>query len=127
MSAARSLIELKDMERDRILAILARADRFLDERGCPATPVEDRDRLQGKAIALLFFEPSTRTRVSFELAAKALGARVVRLGEEESSLTKGESMLDTCLNLEAMGIEGFVVRHSSIGTPHQLAERLDAP
>ena len=127
VSAAQSLIELKDMEPERIRALLARAERFLDDRGRPTTPVEERDRLHGKAIALLFFEPSTRTRVSFELAAKALGAHVVRLGEEESSLTKGESLLDTCLNLEAMGIAGFVVRHASISTPHQLAERLDVP
>lgn len=121
-----SLIELRGMGREAIASLLDRAEAFLGDDGVFVPP--DRARsLEGKAIALLFFEPSTRTRISFELAAKRLGATTVLMRAEGSSLQKGETVLDTCLNLEAMGIDAFIVRHRERDTPHVLAEHLSRP
>jgi aspartate carbamoyltransferase catalytic subunit len=80
-----------------------------------------------RTIANLFFEASTRTRVSFEMAAQALGARVVNIEMSRSSATKGESLQDTAATLAAMGIEALVIRHPDTGALHQLAENLDPP
>lgn len=80
--------------------------------------------LRGRTVALLFYEPSTRTRASFELAARRLGADVVTLDVPTSSVTKGESLLDTARNLVAMGVDAIVIRHPHGGAPHFLAERL---
>ncbi len=118
------LIDIKSMERAELDGLLDAAESFLDPDGAVITPPHQQTMLNGKALALLFFEPSTRTRVSFELAAKRLGATVVRLGEEGSSLQKGETILDTCRNLAAMGVDGFVVRHSERDIPYVLAENL---
>ena len=122
-----TLIELEGIGREALGELLDEAESFLDERGRPRVPLEARDRLKGRSIALLFFEPSTRTRSSFELAARRLGAIVVGLEQEGSSLEKGESILDTCLNLEAMGVDAFVVRHRERDLPYVLSERLEAP
>ncbi|MEI7861411.1 MAG: aspartate carbamoyltransferase catalytic subunit [Planctomycetota bacterium] len=81
--------------------------------------------LSGRTIVNLFFENSTRTRTSFSLAARRLGADVVEFSASGSSLSKGESFIDTAKNLEAMGIDAVVVRHSTPGTPHLLAQHLD--
>jgi aspartate carbamoyltransferase catalytic subunit len=78
--------------------------------------------LRGKTIINLFFENSTRTRTSFELAAKRLSADAVNISVSSSSVTKGETLLDTALNLDAMQPDCIVVRHSSAGVPHQLAK-----
>jgi len=80
-----------------------------------------------RVIANLFFEASTRTRVSFELAARGLAARVVNIEMSRSSATKGESLRDTAATLAAMGIDALVVRHPETGALHRLAERLDFP
>ncbi|EEG78199.1 aspartate carbamoyltransferase catalytic subunit [Dethiobacter alkaliphilus] len=85
------------------------------------------DTLRGKMVGLLFFEPSTRTKSSFERAAKNLGAEVVELQTASSSLVKGESVLDTARTLQAMGISALVVRHASSGIPEFLAQKLDIP
>lgn len=85
-----------------------------------------RDRLRGKTILLAFFEPSTRTRVSFEIAAKRLGADVVNVGTSGSSVVKGETLLDTAKNLRAMGTDLLVVRHVASGAPHLLAAHASA-
>jgi aspartate carbamoyltransferase catalytic subunit len=78
--------------------------------------------LRGKTVINLFFESSTRTRTSFELAAKRLSADSVNISVSSSSLSKGETLLDTALNLDAMQPDAIVVRHSSAGVPHQLAK-----
>ncbi|HNQ34865.1 MAG TPA: aspartate carbamoyltransferase catalytic subunit [bacterium] len=82
--------------------------------------------LRGKTVATLFFEPSTRTRTSFELAAKRLSADVVGFSPSTSSLVKGETIIDTGENLEAMKVDCFVVRHASSGVPALLARKLKA-
>jgi aspartate carbamoyltransferase catalytic subunit len=78
--------------------------------------------LRGRTVINLFFEPSTRTRTSFELAAKRLSADAINISISSSSVTKGETLLDTARNLEAMSPDAIVIRHSSAGTPHQLAQ-----
>ena len=85
-------------------------------------PVKKVPTLRGRTIVNAFFEPSTRTRVSFELAQKRLSADVVNISTSGSSLSKGETLLDTVANLEAMKIDMIIVRHSTSGVPHMLAE-----
>lgn len=82
------------------------------------------DALKGKVVANLFYEPSTRTRLSFGLAARRLGADVVDFSPGGSSTAKGETFIDTAKNIEAMGVDAVVVRHSSPGAPHVLARHL---
>src|SRR5690242_17037612 len=83
--------------------------------------------LRGKTVALAFFEPSTRTRISFNTAASRLGADTMNLQAESSSLKKGESLLDTVRTLEAMSPDGIVIRHSSSGAPEFVARHLQTP
>ncbi|HWT15804.1 MAG TPA: aspartate carbamoyltransferase catalytic subunit [Patescibacteria group bacterium] len=114
----RHLITLSDMSREEMQAMFELAERLR---------APDRPRLlAGKTVVNLFFEPSTRTRVSFELAALRLGADVVPFDVEHSSTQKGETLLDTLRNLEAMGCDQFVVRHKDNGTPGRLAEQAAA-
>ncbi|MDR5708703.1 MAG: aspartate carbamoyltransferase catalytic subunit [Armatimonadota bacterium] len=80
--------------------------------------------LQGRVVAMLFFESSTRTRTSFELAARRLGAEVVAFDVARSSVQKGESLLDTARTLEAMGVDAIVLRHGSSGAPHFVARHV---
>ncbi|MCS7234809.1 MAG: aspartate carbamoyltransferase catalytic subunit [Armatimonadota bacterium] len=82
------------------------------------------DALRGRVVANLFFEPSTRTRLSFELAARRLGAEVVNFDPERGSVQKGESLVDTALTLQAMGADVLVLRHSSSGAPHLVARHV---
>jgi aspartate carbamoyltransferase catalytic subunit len=86
--------------------------------------VPKRDDLKGKVVVNLFYEPSTRTRMSFGLAARRLGADVLDFSPGGSSTAKGETFIDTAKNIEAMGIDMVVVRHSSPGAPHVLAKHL---
>lgn len=111
----RHLVTLADMPRAEMEALFALADRLRQ----PRPP----RLLDGRTVVNLFFEPSTRTRVSFELAAMRLGADVVPFDVEHSSTQKGETLLDTLRNLEAMGCDQFVVRHKENGTPGALAEQ----
>jgi aspartate carbamoyltransferase catalytic subunit len=83
--------------------------------------------LRGKTIINLFFEPSTRTRTSFEIAGKRLSADVINITASASSLSKGESLRDTAENLAAMYADALIVRHSAAGVPHMLARFLDSP
>ena len=78
--------------------------------------------LRGRTVVNLFFEDSTRTRTSFEVAAKRLSADVINFSAKGSSVSKGESLKDTALTLEAMGSDAVVVRHSASGAPHRLAQ-----
>jgi aspartate carbamoyltransferase catalytic subunit len=109
----RHLVTLADMGHEEMLSLFALADRLRE----PDRPL----LLSGRTVVNLFFEPSTRTRVSFELAAMRLGAQVVPFDIEHSSTQKGETLLDTLRNLEAMGCDQFVVRHKENGTPALLA------
>ena len=84
-------------------------------------PVKKLPTLRGRTVVNLFFEDSTRTRISFEAAAKRLSADVINFSAKGSSVSKGESLKDTALTLEAMGADAVVVRHGSSGAPHRLA------
>jgi aspartate carbamoyltransferase catalytic subunit len=113
----RHFITTGDLEVDEILSIFSDADKFLD-RG------ESGSELLGKTVMTLFFENSTRTKSSFEVALKRLGARVVHLDIAKSSTSKGETLLDTALNLNAIGADAFIIRHSDAGVPHILSGHL---
>lgn len=85
------------------------------------------DKLKGKLIAALFFEPSTRTRLSFELAARRLGADFISFPLESSSRVKGESLLDTISTVQAMGVDALIIRHSASGILHWLKDKMSIP
>ena len=95
---------------------MAEAFAEVERRSVPKVPT-----LRGKVVATLFFEESTRTRLSFETAAKRLSADVLSLAVASSSVKKGESLRDTVETVEAMGIDAVIIRHSSAGAPHQVA------
>lgn len=114
----RHLLALDGVPREMLLRLLDRADALIDGDGGIRRPPQT---LAGASLANLFYEPSTRTRISFELAAKRLGAHVVNLDAERSSETKGETLVDTLTALGAMGVDFFVVRHREVGVPEQLA------
>jgi aspartate carbamoyltransferase catalytic subunit len=117
------LLGLEYAERDDIELILntARSFREILER-----PIKKVPTLQGKTVVNLFFEDSTRTRISFELAEKRLSADSVNFSSSTSSVKKGETLLDTARNIAAMKIDMVVIRHQSPGAPNILAENLDA-
>jgi aspartate carbamoyltransferase catalytic subunit len=117
----RHLLTLDGMSRAQIEALLTRAQKFVKPIG--AAPVHNRN-LDGVTVANLFTEPSTRTRVSFELAAKRLGADVVNLEVQLSSRVKGESMLDTIYTLEACHVDVFVIRDAEAGVPGLVASHV---
>lgn len=108
------LLDLATMPRERMEMLLERADHFA--RGGTVPPA-----LEGVAVCTLFFEPSTRTRLSFQLAAQRLGAHVLGFDVSTSSASKGETDVDTLRTLEAMGVRGFVVRHGGDGAVRALA------
>jgi aspartate carbamoyltransferase catalytic subunit len=118
----RHLLGLEDLQRDEILAILDTAEEFVESSTGQSTRRSD---LKGKVVVTLFFEPSTRTKHSFTFAAKRLGADTADFAASSSSINKGESFIDTAKNIEAMGIDAVVVRHSVPGAPHLLAQHLD--
>src|SRR5690606_26602560 len=99
---------------------------LLDRAGDFAGGIDARDALAGTAVCTLFFEPSTRTRLSFQRASQRLGADVLGFDAATSSTTKGETARDTLKNIEAMGVRGFVVRHSGDGVVAELAAAADA-
>jgi len=119
----KDLLGLEDLEASEIVSILdtARTFREVLDRPIPKVP-----SLRGLTAANLFFEASTRTRLSFELAEKRLSADTVNFQTSGSSVSKGESLKDTARNIEAMGIHLVVIRHSASGAPHYLARNLDA-
>jgi aspartate carbamoyltransferase catalytic subunit len=103
--------------------VMRLTDSFVEvsERAIPKVPA-----LRGKTVAWLFYEDSTRTRLSFETAAKRLSADTMNFSVSSSSVKKGESLRDTARTIEAMGIDAIVVRHASAGAPHRIAEWVDA-
>jgi aspartate carbamoyltransferase catalytic subunit len=115
------LLGLEELNRDEILAVLDTADTFaeISSRSRKKVPA-----LQGRIVVNLFFENSTRTRTSFSLAAKRLSADTQDFSASSSSLSKGESFIDTAKNIEAMGADVLVVRHSTPGAPHLLAQHV---
>ncbi|MBQ16526.1 MAG: aspartate carbamoyltransferase [Planctomycetaceae bacterium] len=117
------LLGLEDLTAEEITAILDQAAVFKSESLSGDSKL---DLLAGTVVANLFFEPSTRTRTSFSLAAKRLSADTIDFTAASSSLSKGETFIDTALNLQAMGASLVVVRHKTPGAPHLLARRVDA-
>lgn len=115
----RHFLTLDGLDRALLTDILDTADSFIEvgERTIKKVPL-----LRGRTVVNLFFESSTRTRSTFELAAKRLSADVLNLDISTSATSKGESLSDTLLNLEAMASDMFVVRHSQSGAPHFIAE-----
>jgi aspartate carbamoyltransferase catalytic subunit len=105
---------------------LTEIDRLL-QLARKMNPLKARPLLRGKRVLLLFYEPSTRTRASFEIAAKALGATTTLILSSGSSIEKGESLLDTAYTLRAVGADAIVVRHPNAGAPHLMARHLDIP
>jgi aspartate carbamoyltransferase catalytic subunit len=117
----RHLITLEGLSREAILALLDRAESLRAESRGGTRPL---DVLRGRTVMNLFFEPSTRTRTSFDLAAQRLGAQVINFDIASSSTAKGETLLDTVHTLEAMHVDAFVVRHKESGTPESIAQNL---
>ncbi|MFD5320865.1 aspartate carbamoyltransferase catalytic subunit [Streptomyces sp. NPDC127098] len=114
----RHLISATDLSRDDALLVLDTAEelaRVADR------PIKKLPTLRGRTVVNLFFEDSTRTRISFEAAAKRLSADVINFSAKGSSVSKGESLKDTALTLEAMGADAVVIRHHDSGAPHRLA------
>jgi aspartate carbamoyltransferase catalytic subunit len=112
------LLSAADLSRDDAELILSTAEEL---RSLADRPIKKLPALRGRTIVNLFFEDSTRTRISFEAAAKRLSADVINFSAKGSSLSKGESLKDTALTLEAMGADAVVVRHWASGAPHNLA------
>lgn len=117
----RHLLTLENLPRRLLQALLDRAQTFVHR---PGERIPFRDLLKGMTVANLFTEPSTRTRVSFELAARRLGAEVVNLEVQLSSRVKGESMLDTVHTLEALHIDALVIREAEMGVLGMVAENV---
>ena len=117
------LLDIERLGADDITAILDRADRYAAQN---RSSQRKSDQLAGKTVVNLFFEPSTRTRTSFELAAKRLGADVVNIAIAQSSTVKGETLSDTVQTLDAMQVDAFVVRHKENGAPQFVASRVQA-
>ena len=119
----RHLLTIEGLPRQTVLDILNTAESFISvgEREIKKVPL-----LRGKTVVNLFFEASTRTRTTFEIAAKRLSADVINLNPSAASTSKGETLLDTVRNLEAMHTELFVVRHRESGAAHLIARRVPA-
>jgi len=118
----RHLLTMQGLDRQHLTELLDQSEGFLSAGG---EPVVRSDALRGKTVANLFFEPSTRTRASFDLAAKRLGADVLNLDVNTSSRKKGESILDMIYTLQAMQVDVFVVRDAQEGVPAYIARNVD--
>lgn len=119
----KDLLGIKELSVEEINLILDTAAGFKDVLGRDIKKVPT---LRGKTAVNLFFEPSTRTRTSFELAAKRLSTDVINFSVPTSSVVKGESLIDTALTVQALGADFIIIRHSSSGVPHLLAKKLVA-
>ncbi|MDO8589434.1 MAG: aspartate carbamoyltransferase catalytic subunit [Armatimonadota bacterium] len=119
----KDLLGLQEVEPDEIRLIL---DTALSMKEVLARPIRKVPTLRGKSIVTLFYEPSTRTRTSFELAAKIMSADISSISPGGSSIVKGESVKDTVATLQAMGADMFVVRHQASGAPHFIASQVPA-
>ena len=119
----KDLLGLRGLSAEEIRLILATAESF---REISLRPIKKVPALRGKTVVNLFFEPSTRTRTSFELAAKRLSADIVNIAASSSSISKGETLLDTVKNLEALKIDIIIIRHAAAGVPHLIARQASA-
>jgi len=119
----KDLLGIKQLEVEEIEVILETAETFkeISTRSIKKVPT-----LRGRTVVHLFYEPSTRTRTSFEIAAKRLSADTFNISASTSSIVKGETLVDTAKNLEAMNPDVIVLRHSAAGAPHMLARRVEA-
>jgi|TARA_Y100000022_G_scaffold199489_1_gene212085 aspartate carbamoyltransferase catalytic subunit len=120
----KSLLSIEGLSSEEILFILDKAKSLKESKGNEEPIFHS---LRGKRIINLFMEPSTRTRVAFEIAAKSLGADTISISGEASSLTKGETLKDTAMNVQALGADAIVLRHSSPGSPLFLSRIVDVP
>jgi aspartate carbamoyltransferase catalytic subunit len=120
---SKDLLGTADLSVAEINLILDTAETFRDVN---TRRIKKVPTLRGKTIINLFFEASTRTRTSFEIAAKRLSADAINISASTSSVVKGETLIDTALNLQAMAPDAIVIRHSSSGAPHQIARIVDA-
>src|SRR5690349_24890358 len=118
----RHLISAADLSRDDALLIL---DTATELASLADRPIKKLPTLRGRTVVNLFYEDSTRTRISFEAAAKRLSADVINFSAKGSSVSKGESLKDTALTLQAMGADAVVIRHPASGAPHRLAHWVD--
>jgi len=119
----KDLLGLEELTAEEITLLLNTAQSFRD---VSLRPIKKVPALRGQTVANCFFEPSTRTRISFELAAKRLSADILNLGGSGSSVEKGETLLDTVQNLEALKVDILVIRHASSGAPHLIARQTHA-
>ncbi len=117
----KDVLDMESLSADEITTVLDTAERMkeISER-----PIKKVPTLRGKTVVLFFYEPSTRTRTSFEVAAKRLSADSLSISAGTSSMVKGETLIDTAKNLEAMNPDVIVIRHTSSGAPHMLAGRV---
>src|SRR3954471_2430760 len=122
MTLPRHLLSAADLGHDDALLVLDTAEELarLADR-----PIKKLPTLRGRTVVNLFYEDSTRTRISFEAAAKRLSADVINFSAKGSSVSKGESLKDTALTLQAMGADAVVIRHPASGAPHRLAQWID--
>ncbi len=123
MLKSKDLLGIKELSAEEIILVLDTAAGFRDviSRDIKKVPA-----LRGKTTVNLFFEPSTRTRTSFELAAKRLSTDVINFSVPTSSVVKGESLIDTAMTVQALGADFIIIRHSSSGVPHLLSGKLKA-
>jgi aspartate carbamoyltransferase catalytic subunit len=119
----KDLLGIEDLTVEEINLILDTADTFRDIN---LRRIKKVPTLRGKTVINLFFEASTRTRTSFEIAAKRLSADAINISASTSSVIKGETLIDTALNLQAMAPDAIVIRHSAAGAPHQIARVVEA-
>ena len=119
----RHLLSMHDLDRDDVLSVLDTAESMHDVQ---RREVKKLPTLRGRTVVNLFFEDSTRTRSSFEIAGKWLSADVINISAKGSSASKGESLRDTVLTVAAMGVDGLVVRHPASGAAQQVSQWVDA-
>src|SRR5216684_3899649 len=117
------LLGIRELTADQINYLLDTAETFLD---VSKREIKKLTALRGRTVINLFFEASTRTRTSFEIAAKRLSADAVNISASTSSVSKGESLIDMAQNLQAMAPDAIVIRHPSPGVPHQLSQMVSA-
>ena len=120
----RHLLTTEDLDRETLESFLDDADEFVDVL---ARPIPKVPALRGKTVATMFFEPSTRTKMSFDKAAKSLSADTMSFSPGTSALKKGESLKDTVLTVKAMGVDLMIVRHEATGAPWRVADWVELP
>ena len=118
----KDLLDMESLSAEEITMVL---DTAANMKEISERPIKKVPTLRGKTVILFFYEPSTRTRTSFDIAAKRLSADSISISAGASSMTKGETLIDTAKNLEAMNPDVLVIRHSSAGAAHLLANRVD--